>query len=132
MYRVSDAMQRAIYQLISEISEQTRDFIYVKDAAAALQAAVIKIPDEIPWLVLNIGAGVPTSILKLHREMRRFFPNANRMPTFLPPVSGDIRYSTACTAAATEVLGFCPRYSLQDGLSELVQDSMKLERPVNP
>jgi UDP-glucose 4-epimerase len=126
------AMQRGLSTNITGDGEQTRDFIYVKDVATALHAAVTKIPHETPWLVLNIGVGVPTSILKLHREMSRFFPNANRMPTFLPPVSGDIRYSTACTAAATEVLGFCPRYSLQDGLSELVQDSMKLERPVNP
>ena len=126
------AMQRGLSVNMTGDGQQTRDFIYVKDVAAALQAAVTKIPDETPWLVLNIGTGVPTSILKLHREMSRFFPNADRVPTFLPPVSGDIRYSTACTAAATEILGFCPRYSLQDGLSELVQDSMKLERPVNP
>ena len=126
------AMQGGLSINMTGDGQQTRDFIYVKDVAAALQAAVTKIPDETPWLVLNIGTGVPTSILKLHREMSRFFPNADRMPTFLPPLSGDIRYSTACTAAATEVLGFCPRYSLQDGLSELVQDSMKLERPVNP
>jgi UDP-glucose 4-epimerase len=126
------AMQKGLPVTITGDGEQTRDFIYVKDVAAALQAAVTKIPDETPWLVLNIGTGVPTSILKLHRELSRFFPNADRVPTFLPRVSGDIRYSAACTAAATEVLGFCPRYSLQDGLSELVQYSMTLERPVNP
>ena len=126
------AMQRRLSVNITGDGQQTRDFIYVKDVAAALQAAVTKTPDETPWLVLNIGTGVPTSILKLHRELSRFFPNADRVPTFLPGVSGDIRYSTACTAAATEVLGFWPHYSLEDGLSELVQDAMKLEHPVNP
>jgi len=126
------AMQRGLSVHVTGDGQQTRDFIYVKDIAAALQAAVTKIPDEIPWIVLNIGTGVPTSILKLHREMSRFFPNAERVPTFLPRVPGDIRYSTACTAAATKMFGFCPRYSLQDGLSEFVQDSMKLERAVNP
>lgn len=126
------AMQRGQSVNITGDGEQTRDFIYVKDVAAALQAAVTKIPNEIPWLVLNIGTGAPTSILKLHREMSRFFPDAKRVPTFLPRAPGDIRYSTACTAAATEVLGFRPRYSLQDGLSEVVQDSMRLERSVNP
>ncbi len=125
------AMQKGLSVNITGDGEQTRDFIYVKDVAAALQSAVTKIPNEIPWLVLNIGTEVPTSILKLRREMTRFFPNAERVPTFLPRVSGDIRYSTACTAAATEVLGFCPRYSLQDGLAEFVQESMKLERCVN-
>jgi UDP-glucose 4-epimerase len=101
--------------------EQTRDFIYVKDAAAALQAAVTKIPDEIPWLVLNIGTGVPTSILELRREMVRFFPDADKAPVFLPTLSGDIRHSTACISAAAEKLEFSPRYSLQDGLAELFQ-----------
>jgi UDP-glucose 4-epimerase len=125
------AMQRGLSVNMTGDGQQTRDFIYVKDVAAALQAAVTKIPDETPWLVLNIGTGVPTSILKLHRELSRFFPDGDSVPTFLPGVPGDIRYSTAWTAAATEVLGFCPRYSLQDGLSELVQDSMKPGRPVN-
>jgi UDP-glucose 4-epimerase len=126
------AMQKGLSVNITGDGEQTRDFIYVKDVAAALQAAVTKIPNETPWLVLNIGTGVPTSILQLHREMGRFFPNADGVPTFLPCVSGDIRYSTAYIEAATEVLAFCPRYSLQEGLAELVRDSMKLERPVNP
>src|SRR5438552_7136155 len=116
------AMQNGLPVNITGDGEQTRDFIYVKDAATALRAAVTKIPKKTPWLVLNIGTGVPTSILKLRCELTRFFPDADRVPTFLPNVSGDIRHSTAYAAAATEVLGFCPRYSLQDGLAELVQD----------
>jgi UDP-glucose 4-epimerase len=120
------AMQKGLSVNITGDGEQTRDFIYVKDVAAALQAAVTRIPNEIPWLVLNIGTGVPTSILKLRREMTRFFFHADKVPTLLPCVSGDIRHSTACITAATEALGFCPRYSLQDGLAELVQDSVTL------
>ena len=117
------AMQKGLSVNITGDGEQTRDFIYVKDVAAALQAAVTKVPNDIPWLVLNIGTGVPTSVLKLHREMTRFFPDADRVPTLLPHVSGDIRHSTACTAAATKVFGFFPRYSLQDGLAELVRET---------
>jgi nucleoside-diphosphate-sugar epimerase len=75
---------------------------------------------------LNIGTGLPTSILKLRREMTRFFSDADKIPIFLSTVSGDIRHSTACITAAAEVLGFSPRYSLQDGLAELFQDSVKL------
>jgi Nucleoside-diphosphate-sugar epimerases len=119
------AMQKGLSVNINGDGEQTRDFIYVKDVATALQSAVMKIPNEAPWLVLNIGTGVPTSILELRREMIRFFPDADKVPIFLPTVSGDIQHSTACVTAATEVLGFCPRYSLQDGLAELVQDSVK-------
>ena len=119
------AMQRGQSVNITGDGEQTRDFVYVKDVAAALQAAVTKIPDEIRWLVLNIGTGVPTSILKLHREMTRFFPGADKVPIFLPTASGDIRHSTACITAANQVLEFVPRYSLQDGLAELLQDSAK-------
>ena len=126
------AMHNGLSVNITGDGEQTRDFIYVKDVAAALQSAVTKIPNEAPWLVLNIGTGVPTSILELRREMIRFFPDADKVPTLLPCVLGDIRHSTACITAASEVLGFCPRYSLQDGLAELVQDSVKLERAVNP
>ena len=119
------AMQNGLSVNIAGDGEQTRDFIYVKDVAAALQSAVTKIPDEIPWSVLNIGTGVPASILELRREMIRFFPDADKVPIFLPTVSGDIRHSTACITAAAEVLGFSPRYSLEDGLAELFQDSVK-------
>ena len=118
------AMRKGLPVNITGDGEQTRDFIYVKDAATALRAAVTKIPKEIPWLALNIGTGVPTSLLKLRCELTRSFPDADRVPTFLPGVSGDIRHSTAYAAAATEVLGFTPRYSLQDGLAELVQDAL--------
>jgi UDP-glucose 4-epimerase len=113
------AMQNGLSVNINGDGEQTRDFIYVKDVAAALQAAVTKIPNEIPSSVLNIGTGVPTSILELRREMTRFFSHADRAPTFLPTAPGDIRHSAACITAATELLGFCPRYSFQDGLAEL-------------
>jgi UDP-glucose 4-epimerase len=119
------AMQKGLSVNITGDGEQTRDFIYVKDAAAALQAAVTKIPNEIPWLVLNVGTGVPTSISELRREMIRFLPAADKAPRFLPTVSGDIRHSTACVTAVAETLGLSPRYSLQDGLAELFQDSVK-------
>ncbi|MGB8476496.1 MAG: NAD-dependent epimerase/dehydratase family protein, partial [Candidatus Acidiferrum sp.] len=119
------AMQRGQSVNITGDGEQTRDFVYVKDVATALQAAVTKIPDEIRWLVLNIGTGVPTSISKLHREMTRFFPGADKVPIFVPAASGDIRHSTACITAANQVLKFVPRYSLQDGLAELLQGSVK-------
>jgi UDP-glucose 4-epimerase len=119
------AMQNGLSVNITGDGEQTRDFIYVKDAAAALQSAVTKIPNEIPWLVLNIGTGVASSILELRSQMIRLFPNADKMPTFLPAVSGDIRHSTASIAAAAQVLEFSPRYSLEDGLTELFQESVK-------
>jgi UDP-glucose 4-epimerase len=120
------AMQNGLSVNITGDGEQTRDFIYVKDVAAALQSAITKIPNETPWLVLNIGTGVPTSILKLRREMTRFFPDADKEPIFLPTVSGDIQHSTACITEAAELLGFSPRYCLRDGLAELFQDSVKL------
>jgi UDP-glucose 4-epimerase len=122
------AMQSGQSVNITGDGEQTRDFIYVKDVATALQAAVTKTPNKVPWFVLNIGTGVPTSILKLRREMIRFFPDADKMPIFLPTAPGDIQCSTACITAATELLGFLPSYSLQDGLTELVQDSVKLSK----
>ena len=123
------AMQKGLPVNITGDGEQTRDFIYVKDVAAALQAAVTKISNEIPWLVLNVGTGVPASILKLRREMIQFFPDADKVPIFLPIAQGDIRHSAACITAAAEVLGFSSRYSLQDGLAELFRDSVKLCKP---
>lgn len=103
--------------------EQTRDFIYVKDAAAALLAAVTHLNGEMPWLMFNIGTGAATSILDLRREISRFFPDKNCATTFLPAVPGDIRHSAASIRAAAETLNFVPRYTLQEGLAEFVNSA---------
>jgi hypothetical protein len=57
--------------------------------------------------------------------MTRFFPDADKVPGFSPTAAGDIRHSMACITAATEALQFSPRYSLQAGLAELFQYSLK-------
>lgn len=123
------AMQKGLSVDITGDGQQTRDFVYVKDVAAALHSAITKIPKKTPWLILNIGTGVSTSILQLRREMIRFFPDADKVPIFLPSVSGDVQHSTACVTAAAEVLEFSPRYSLQDGLAQLFQYSVKAYNP---
>lgn len=123
------AMQNGQSVYVTGDGEQTRDFIYVKDVANALQSAVTKISNEMAWTVLNIGTGVPTSILELHREMTRFFPDADKVPGFSPTAAGDIRHSMACITAAAEALQFSPRYSLQAGLAELFQYSVSHASP---
>ncbi len=93
--------------------EQTRDFTYVEDIVAATLAAAVE--PGIPFEVLNIGGGSPTSLraaLALVQELvgRRLDVR------HVPREHGDVRDTAADTTRARELLGFAPQTGLEQGL----------------
>lgn len=93
---------------------QTRDFIYVKDVAAANIAAL-----DHPFKgVCNIGTGRSVSLLTLIQELRRLTGKALR-PRFSKAVAGDIRHSRAQVRFADEALGFRADFPFRQGLEDL-------------
>lgn len=104
--------------VIYEDGRQRRDFVNVRDVAAACRHCLEK--NEAAGRVFNIGSGASFTI----REI------ANRMGTVLgmthirPTVSGkyrvgDIRHCFADIGLARRVLGYKPRVSFHQGLIEL-------------
>ena len=94
---------------------QTRDFIYVKDIAAAMIFAAAT-----PGVngVHNVGYGARTTILDLAGEILRLCDA--RVPLrHLPERAGDIRHSLA-DAARLAAAGFRPSGSLAEGLRATV------------
>ena len=98
--------------IINGDGEQTRDYVYVDDVAAANLLAL-----EHPEVVgsLNVGTGVETSVNELHRVLARA---AGRPvpPTHGPAKPGEQRRSCLAPAAAKRRLGWTPRVSLHEGL----------------
>jgi len=94
---------------------QTRDFIYVEDVVNAnLLAAAGPRPAVNGWVV-NIGAGVPTSLLALldaitHVSGRRLLTECR------PPRPGDVHASLASLDRAVQVLRYRPTIGLEEGL----------------
>lgn len=93
---------------------ESRDFVHVSDVVAALAAALATpLPTGV---ILNVGAGVPTSVSHLAATLLK-------ASGFDVPVQvtgqyrlGDIRHCFADLTLPREHLGFAPRMSLEDGL----------------
>lgn len=93
--------------------EQTRDFVYVKDVAAANVAALDRAGGE----VLNISTGVATSVNKLLAVMKEI-AGSSAEARYCPERPGDIRHSYLDNSRAKRLLGWRPRFGLREGLRE--------------
>ncbi len=94
-----------------------RDFVHVDDVARALESAVCDL-DAGPAVALDVGSGVPVTILELARLV------ADRYGAPAPTVTGqfrdgDVRYACADPSEAYRLLGWRPRVELATGLEEL-------------
>ena len=94
---------------------QTRDFIYVKDIAAALAFCAER---ESVQGVFNLGYGSFTTILELAQEILRLTKSSSRLQ-FADPRPGDIRHSTADPSKLLAA-GWRPSYTLASGLREML------------
>ncbi|ANS76610.1 UDP-glucose 4-epimerase [Paenibacillus yonginensis] len=106
--------------------EQTRDFIYVKDVAAANAAALFQGEREI----LNVGSGRPVSVNELFRLIREICGQGGLEPEYRPFKPGDILDSLLDNRRALHVLGWEPAYSMLDGLKEMIQYERELRREI--
>lgn len=93
--------------------EQTRDFVYVKDVAAANVRSLSKGMNEI----INIGCNEKTSINQLV-DLMESLHSVKISPVYLPGRKGDIQHSLLNNAKAMECLGWQPRYDLRAGLAQ--------------
>jgi dTDP-L-rhamnose 4-epimerase len=105
---------------IFEDGEQRRDFVHVRDVAHAFRLAL-----EQPLAagqVINIGSGASYSI----SDVAQLLAQAMGVPHIEPEIlgkarSGDIRNCFADLSKARELLGFQPRFLLEDSLEEFAE-----------
>ena len=90
---------------------QTRDFVYVKDVAAALLAAARGEG------VYNVGTAVRTSVLDLHRLCAEV-AGVDAEPQLVDARPGDLHDSVLDNARVREQLGWQPQRTLEQGLAE--------------
>ncbi|MFN0152123.1 MAG: NAD-dependent epimerase/dehydratase family protein [bacterium] len=100
--------------------KQTRDFIYVRDAAAAFVRALAPSTPAQRFAALNVGRRQEISLLELIDELAALFPAWPPDLRFEPRREGDIVRSCAEITRARELLGWAPRWSLEDGLRAFV------------
>jgi len=92
--------------------EQTRDFLYVDDLCRAI---LLALESDVAGEVFHVATGVETSILELATLVQEV---VGRQVTKKHGDSrqGDIRRSYSAVDKIRQVLGWCPKTSLKEGL----------------
>ncbi len=93
--------------------EQSRDFTYVENVVAATISAAHAAGAS--GRAFNIAAGAPASVNRVADAIGEILGKPVQK-AFGPPRPGDIRDSFADLSAASEVLGYAPSISLEEGL----------------
>jgi UDP-glucose 4-epimerase len=100
--------------------KQTRDYVYVADVANAnVLAATSSLPAAGPLdsRSFNIGTGIETSVVEL-AELVSGASGITPAIEHAPDRAGEVRRSVLLASRAKEVLGWTPRMSIADGISE--------------
>jgi UDP-N-acetylglucosamine/UDP-N-acetylgalactosamine 4-epimerase len=104
---------------------QSRDFTYVGNAVHAVLAALECGNDACLGGVFNVAYGRRTTLLELvemlRMELVKTDPEIMDVPVeHVAPRPGDVRDSLADVTLSRQVLGYEPRYGLQEGLAKAV------------
>ena len=90
-----------------------RDYVFVRDVARANFLATMITGD----LAVNIGTGVPTDVNQLYAALRKV-TGVDLEPEYGPARPGDLRENLLDNTLAGQLLGWSPRFSLEQGLAE--------------
>lgn len=97
--------------------EQSRDFTYVRDCVQANLMACQEA--EAAGEIFNIASGRRTAINDLYDRIAGLLGKGNR-PIYEAPRQGDVRHSLADISKAKNLLGYEPRYTIDQGLGEAI------------
>ena len=105
--------------LVFEDGRQTRDFVSVRDVAAAVVRALET--DAADGLAVNVGTGEPHTVLEVAEMLNSLLGTAITPEVTGEFRAGDIRHCYADNRLLRERLGYAPRWSLRDALEEVVE-----------
>ena len=104
--------------LIFEDGNQKRDFVHVKDVAKACSLAGEA--THAGGQVLNIGSGQAYTISEIAGQLADVMGKKDLHPQITGKYrAGDIRHCFADISKAEKLIGYAPKVTLRDGLSEL-------------
>jgi dTDP-L-rhamnose 4-epimerase len=117
--------------LIYEDGLQRRDFVNVHDVARACRLALES--EAAVGEVFNVGSGRSTTVLEVAAEMARVLAREDIEPEITGRYRvGDIRHCFADISRASQLLGYEPQVSFEEGLQELAEwlDGQVMEQDV--
>jgi len=104
--------------LVFEDGRQTRDFVDVRDIARGCSLALTR--DGADGRTVNLGTGVPTSILEVAAVIARGLGKEIEPEVVEQYRAGDIRHCYADTRLGEEVLGFRAEIPFEHGMQDLL------------
>ncbi len=105
--------------VIYEDGLQSRDFVHISDIVRGLLLAMDR--PEANYQVLNLGTGVPTTILHVAELLSQHLTGGEIKPLIRHQYrAGDIRHCYADLSRTRQMLGFEPRVPLQEGIGDLL------------
>ena len=118
IFKFIEAKKKGVQYTIYGDGKQTRDFIYVKDVARAIDLSLKS--KSAANQVINIGSGVPYSINELSSNLLKL-SNSRIKPKQSKAKEGEIYESYCSIQKAQEILGFTLSIPIETGLSELLK-----------
>ncbi len=107
--------------------EQTRDFVYIQDVIEANMLALDA--KNAAGEAFNIGTGRSISVNQVAEILKEKMNRKNLKNIHADPRPTDVRHGYADITKAQGVLGYNPRFSFEEGLTELVNWYIKNKRP---
>ncbi|WP_427892428.1 NAD-dependent epimerase/dehydratase family protein [Kribbella sp. GL6] len=115
------ALERGEAPRVFEDGRQRRDFVHVRDVAAAVVRSAVALPQQPAFTAYNVGSGTVTTIGEVATELSKAYAGP-------PPIVtgeyrlGDVRHITASSDRIQADLSWKPAYDLTTGLAELVRE----------
>ena len=98
--------------------ETSRDFTFVENVIQA-NIKSLMIQDLSEPIVFNIAIGEQITLNNLWRFISNYLSISNVQPNYKPTRVGDIKHSLADIGKAKAILGYLPKYNLEDGIKWL-------------
>src|SRR5215208_3748311 len=104
--------------LVFEDGNQSRDFIDVRDVSRCCELALES--ESLDGTALNVGTGVPTSVLEVARVLARGLGKEIEPKSADEYRAGDIRHCFADVRTADRLLGFRAEIPFERGMQDLL------------
>ncbi|MEO9321144.1 MAG: NAD-dependent epimerase/dehydratase family protein [Nitrososphaera sp.] len=107
---------------------QVRDFVHVEDIVQANMLAMDS--QSAVGEVFNVASGRATSILELVQAIKGLIGYTDVTCQFMPSRAGDMKFGVASIDKIQRVLGYKPRFAVQEGLKSVIEAARReTQRP---
>ena len=114
----TSALRRGEAPRVFEDGRQRRDFVHVRDVAAATVTACEQHADGVT--AFNVGSGTPRTVGEMAAALARALNGPAPVVTGQYRL-GDVRHITADSSRLRRELGWTPQVEFQDGMAELAK-----------